>query len=196
MLTQIATDPDNTVEPVTVSELAWNLRLTADPEQEYTGVDAVFLAGLISAAREEAENFTDRHFVEKTYQKTFRCFYRVMPLTANVTSVTSVSYLDGDSVLQTVSEDDFIPYLTSSRCSVEFLEDFSVPVTARRNDAITVGFTVGPSVLSKTVKQAIIMLASHWYENREAASVAGTMEVKEVPLSFGWLLLSHRVPAI
>lgn len=196
MLKIIVPDSDNTVEPVTVSELAWNLRLTADPDATYDGVDAAFLAGLISAAREEAENFTDRHFVEKNVEKTFRCFHRLMPLTANVTSVTSVTYLDVNDQEQTVPESDFIPYLTNAFCSVEFLEGFTAPVVAKRNDAITVSFTVGPSEAYASVKQAIIMLASHWYANREAAVVAGTLEIKEVPLSFGWLLQSHRIPSI
>lgn len=46
------------VEPVTVTELAWNLRLTTDKNTAYTGVDADYLAGLISAARADAESYT------------------------------------------------------------------------------------------------------------------------------------------
>jgi uncharacterized phiE125 gp8 family phage protein len=101
-------------------------------------------------------------------------------------SVVSIKYLDTTEAEQTVSTDNYrailggneptriIPTLAASVWPIAALD---VP------DAVRVRFTAGhdysdsppdspePEVVPEPIKQAILLLASHWYENRADAAV-------------------------
>lgn len=187
------------VEPVTVTELAVNLRLfiPTDAQPEYIGPESTLLAALISAAREDAEHYTGRYWSVQTLTKTFRDFEPTLALTPNLLTVSRVAYLDADELEQELPPTEYLPAYGNFYGGVEFRPSCVFPTVAERSDAVTVSFVVGAQQVPVTVKQAILMMASHWYENREAANITGGgVEIREVPFAYRWLLDSHRIPVV
>ena len=172
-----------TVEPITVSELARNLRLYTG-EGDYAGSEQDLLRALISAAREDAEHYTGRIFARCKLQQTFRDFSTMLILHHDLISVVSVSYYDVSNQLQTIDPENYF----TTQDNLLFTAD-SFPPVFPRGDAVIVDFEAGQTVIKPTVQQAILLIASHWYENREASS---PLQVRDVPLSYQWLLDSHR----
>ena len=176
-----------TVEPVTVTELARNLRLFTG-DGDYVGGEAGELQALIRAARADAEYYTGRVFAEQTVALNFRDFAGVMPLHRDLNSVVAVRYYDAANEPQLFTPGTYFAAVDSL---MFFNGEF--PTVYPRSDAVQVEFTVGGGIVCQTVKQAIILIASHWYENREASS---PLQIRDVPLSYQWLLDSHRVVSI
>lgn len=176
-----------TTEPVSVTELARNLRLFTG-DGDYAGTETAELQALISAARADAEHYTGRFFTEQTLAATFRDFAGVMLLHCDLVEVGIVRYYDADNAVQILTPGTYF----STGDSLMFL-NANLPAVYPRGDAVQVEFTVGGGVVCPTVKQAILLIASHWYENREASS---PLQIRDVPLSYQWLLDSHRVVSI
>lgn len=185
---------------VSVSALAFNLRLTVDASDDYDGVEASFLSDKLASAFAFIENDTSRFYRSQTRVARTRHFCRELYLSANLKSIDSVTYLDMDSTEQTVPADQYT-VLYSQRNTVdgiEFLEGFDYPRLANRNDAVSITYTAGfedEDSLPTNVKQAAIMLASHWYENRESTAFSGSGEVKEIPQAYESLIRAERVEA-
>lgn len=187
-----------TLEPVTVTELARNLRLLLAPTQDYDGAEVDLLASLITAAREDVENYTQRDYALKTYSEAFAGLAAPLPLVHSVAEVVSVTYLDTSDTVQIIAPTDYYTVTVKERGCIEFKSSFVVPDVSSHPEAITVTYRSGlsdASLVPQTIKQSIVLIASHWYENREAASVTG-IEIKEVPLAYRWLLDAHRLPAL
>lgn len=196
-----------TTEPVTVTQLAWNLRLISDPAATYTGVDADFLALLIAAAREDAEHYAERHWAARAVAISFNCFSDALLLPRDVISVDAINYIDSDNASQviTLTASD---YTTVSQPSGKrklvllnsYLAANPLPELADRPNAIEIVCTLGQADVAgaayvpPTVCQAILMIASHWYENRESVMVvSGGVEAKSIAQSYAWLLDSHKL---
>ena len=193
-------------EPVTVSELAWNLRLMTDPTATYTGVDADFLAALISAAREDAENYTERHWATRTVTIRFDCFASRLVLPRDLLEVSAIDYIDADDVTQSLAFDS-ASYTTvpavSEKLELVFLKSYlaatPLPALADRPNAVEITCVLGQPSLSgvayipSTVKLAILLIASHWYKNRESVIFSeGSAKVKAIAQGYAWLLDSHK----
>lgn len=191
------------LEPVSVTELAWNLRLVTDPEEEYVGPEAVFLQSLISAAREDAEHYTGRHWATKCIALSFKSFSEPLRLPSDVIDIVDISYFNvvGDLLRLAFDGNSFtVADVGRGECELCFLSHYlaatPLPQTMVRPDAVTIECIVGqPSYedipyTPPTVRQAILMIASHWYENRESV---GFVETKAVAQSYGWLLDSHKI---
>lgn len=70
-------------------------------------------------------------------------------------------------------------------------------IAARRvceHDANRSFATLEPDDLAMA-RQAILLVAGHWYENREAASIDGRGAAAEMPLSACWLLQALWQPS-
>lgn len=178
---QIVTPP--TVEPVTVTELARNLRLFTG-DGDYAGAEVAVLQGVIQAARADAEHYTGRFFARQTVRRVLRDFMPLIPLHRDWLSVSTVQYYDADNQVQAIASED---YFLSPAGMVLLIGQY--PAVYQRGDAVQVTFDVGQEHVPPTVKQAILLIASHWYENREATS---PLQIRDVPLSYQWLLDSHR----
>lgn len=133
----------------------------------------------------------------QTLECRFRAFQTVLNLTSSLREIKQVSYLDADAEQeQLVATDHYLPVFGYAGCGLEFRQHFQLPLMiAQRNDALRVRFEVGPPSVSNelyvppTVKQAIIMLASHWYEHRESVSQSS----QPIALTYEWLLGSHVI---
>lgn len=174
-----------TAEPVTVTELARNLRLFTG-DGDYAGQDVAELQALITAARVDAENYSGRYFCQQTLRQHYPSFQRMLTLHIDVSSIAAVRYYDPTNTLQTLPATDY--FLTLEK--VMFFDQHGLSDVYDRADAVQIDFGAGMERIPQPVKQAILLIASHWHENREASS---PLQVRDVPLSYQWLLDSYRI---
>ena len=101
MIYSLAVSTAPAAEPVTLNEIKTHLRISTD----FTADDAL-LNGLITAAREWAENQCRRSFVRRTYQLRMDHWPRELKLPRGpVTSLTSITAL-GSTVSSAIYETD------------------------------------------------------------------------------------------
>lgn len=196
------------VEPLTVDELARHVRANSDDE-------AAELSDLIIAAREKLEldtrrifiqrNFTlvmdqfpywgqlDRQSIERTSQAV-GVFYGggIFLRRAPVTAVTQIQYLDPTGTPQVLDPSKYVTDLISEPARIYPAYAQPWPVTRWQNNAITISFTGGystdTSLVPRRARQAIRLLAGHWYWNREAV---GTV-TQEIALGYDSCVNSLR----
>lgn len=190
------------VEPVSTAELAMQLRVDSNDED-------TLLADLIGAAREKFEEDTrrvyitrnfmlyldqfpywgqlDRQSLERTSQAV-GVFYGggIFLRKAPVSSVTSIQYVDAAGTTQSLATDGsaYVTDLVSEPARIYPAYGAFWPITRWQNNAIRITFAAGYGATSTTVpkraRQAIRLLAAHWYWNREAVG----NKTEEVPLSY------------
>lgn len=173
-----------TSEPVTLDEIRAQCRLdddmTDDDEQ---------LKHYISAAREYCEQHTGRHFAAKTLRYAGCAEYKI-PLAANIGDVHYVQYIDTNEVAQALPETSY--YVDQYSLVGQLLILNPWPATSTKHPyPIEIEFDVGESECPLSVKQAILLLAAHWFENRESAAAGFTG--KELGETLQALLTPHRV---
>ncbi len=189
-----------TVEPVTTAEAKTHLRVTASADDDY-------IAGLVAAARFEAEKSTARDFVERTRVLKLRSWpaQRIYLPQPPLQSITSITYVDNAGDTQTWAAENYTVSAPGADGLTEapphgFIEPaYSVvwPTIRIQWDAITITYVSGyadsgasPVVQADRVpeaaKQAIKFLVGTWYQSRETV-IAGTTASK-VPDTFELLL--------
>lgn len=202
-----------TAEPVTLDELRLHLRL----EGAEADSEGPILSRAIRAAREDVESFTRRALMTQTLEYRIDAFPRrgtydrgaaedlpqadrdrdmyygeVIELPrAPVQSIAAVEYLDEDDVLQTIPASDYVLDADSEPARVFPIPDATWPATSPRPDAVRVRFVAGyPSAADVPARAslAVLMLAGHWYENREATGEGSGV----LPLGVDRLLRSAR----
>jgi uncharacterized phiE125 gp8 family phage protein len=154
--------------------------------------DDTLVQTLITAARENAEQYTGVTIAQATYQVKSEVKNEQINLqTYPVTSVASVTYEDNNGVVQTVDPADY------------FVDNFQRParLVFRRNApsfdttvTFTAGYTDGQSPndypTPAGVKAAILLMLGNLYENRESVS---SVQSYERPQSATYLLTPHRI---
>jgi uncharacterized phiE125 gp8 family phage protein len=154
-------------EPVTMQQVKDHLRVTWEEED-------AFIYSLLSAAREYVEKTTSQAVIPQTV----KAYFPAMPLRAgflelplsNAVSITSVKYLDGAGVQQTVDSADY--YLTVGQPSKVYFPS-GYPGATDRPDSVEIiyeaGFGAAPyKPFPQALKSAILILVGDMYENREA----------------------------
>lgn len=164
------------LEPVSIDELARNLRLFTG--EHYDGAERDLLQGLLSAARADAEHYTGRYLANCTLRQYFAGFAPCLSLHPDVQQVQAIGYWDSNQQAQSYP-------LAQTRLVANQLHTNISPVPA----AVWVDYTAGMNPLPANVKQALLLMASHWYENREASS---PLQVRDVPFAYRWLLDAYR----
>ncbi len=110
-----------------------------------------------------------------------------------VQSLTSVKYYDTSGTLQTATVSDFELMSVDEWAVVKPKSGKAWPSAQSRDDAIRVEFTAGygdaATDVPEPIRQALLMLVGHWYENREAV---GEARLQEAPLGFNELLSAYR----
>lgn len=182
---------DAATEPVTVEEMRAHLRLTG-PEEDAA------IAGFIKAARSHVEQVTRRALIAQSWRLYLDAWPqgRVIRFpVAPVLSVQDVTVFDGNGVPDTLSPD--VWQLDRSSVPERLKIKLGAGVPASQMMAAEVDFTAGygngPEDVPEEFRQAIRLLAAHWFENREAGT-----ELAEATLPFGLdrLLSTVRVPLL
>jgi len=188
------------VEPVTLAEARNHCRLVATGSPD-THPDDDFLTRVIAAARQHAERWTRRTFVETEFTWSFDSFPNgrlVLPRDP-VLSITSIAYTDTSGNPQTFS--DYTTQFTESESVIVPNYGSDWPTARGHLGDVTVTFKAGyaPETsptdyranVPASIKSAILLLVGHLYEHRSAVITDAT--VADVKLAYESLLWPHRI---
>jgi uncharacterized phiE125 gp8 family phage protein len=112
-----------------------------------------------------------------------------LPL-APVSAIDEVTYLDTDGVEQTLASSVYA--LDSGRNEIYLADGEEWPETQEIRDSVTVRFTAGygadPEDIPADIRQAMLFLVAHWYENRTAIDIADGFRLRDVPYTYAALV--------
>lgn len=163
-------------EPITASEAKMHLRVSHDTEDD-------LIERLITAAREWCEAYQNRCYITQTltaYSTGFAKWTLTLPRRP-VQSVTSIVYVDTDGNSQTMDAEDYRVDLVSG--TLEPIYGTTWPVALPVSQSVAIEYVAGygdASDVPSRVKQAMLLLIGHWYENRELEVIGTTTS----PLKF------------
>lgn len=174
-------------DPVSVDEARDHCRLTTDDEDEQ-------LAAWIKAATELGQKRTNKQFITATWKLTLDAFpaWEICLRRSPVQSVTSIVYVDDAGSSQTLSASLYRLVSTVDPPIIEPAYNQSWPATRQQAGAVEVTFVAGfgaASAVPARVKQAILLMVGHWYQNREAI-IVGTIS-SETPFAADMLFESE-----
>ena len=185
----LATAPSE--EPVTLQEAKSHLRVDAAD-------DDALITSLITAARETVEHITRRALVTQTWDYFLDAFPSgdelALPLPP-LRAVTSITYKDKDGNVSTFDASNYVVDTASEPGRVVLKSSATWPsATLWPASAVTVQFDAGyggAADVPQAIKQGLLLLVGHLYENREAI-VPGTV-LREIPMGVDALLWPYRV---
>jgi uncharacterized phiE125 gp8 family phage protein len=176
--------------PVSLSEVKAHCRVDG------TDSDAV-LTALLNAAVDHLDGYTGilgRAMVTQTWRQDFDAFSQCLPLPIwPVASISSVTWRNTAGQLATVSSAEYaLRSDAGGLFHVRFKNDFAYPTDLNQTAAVSVTYVAGTAAadVPAALKVAIMLLVSHWNENREAVS-AGAMS--ELPMAVNALIAPYRV---
>ena len=199
-----------TEEPVSLIEAKQHCRIDSTD-------DDGLLAGYILAARVFVEGQIHRPIVSRLYDYTIDHSWPVdcglisieLP-SPPLLAVRSVSYVDESGVSQTLSASLYDYSTDKARGLLYPAYDASWPSIRCQVAAATVRFVAGYTSFTDTttsphytvagegvpddLRQAILLLIGHWYENRESVNIGNI--VNELPFTVEAILSACRVPYI
>ncbi len=178
------------VEPVSLADAKQHLRVDTDD-------DNLYITALISSAREWAETYIDRTFVET--QWTMRLdFFPVeielpRPPMHTTLTATVVTYTLDTGSTATLSASDYRVDRHSTPGVIRNLYGGSWPSNRDDQNSITVtwwaGYGADSTKTPKAIRHAILMLVAYLYERRMAAD---SVPANEIPFGVKSLLDTHR----
>lgn len=157
--------------------------LRVDHSDEDTTITAI-----IDAAAQSIQNYTGRHFKTTTFVFNLDSFHFI-EFPYQVTSVTSVTYLDRAGDSQTLATTKYFtdtgrqPGRINFKNTPDLVED--------KFNRVTINGTVTNDINSP-LTHAIKMLCAHFYENRRAV-VVGTLSAVEIPLGVKAIINPYRI---
>ena len=170
--------------PIERDEIRDQLRILED-------CDTALLEALLRAACEYVENASGYAVFSRSWKYSIDCppFERLFLPKYPVTSIVSIEYFDTDNTAQALDVMDFTLFDDGTEQWLEPNPGVVWPTTAARPDALSVTFDVGGALDRYNVlRQAILMIASDWYEYPTASSED---QKREVP--FGASVLINQV---
>jgi uncharacterized phiE125 gp8 family phage protein len=178
-----------TTEPVSLAEFKQHCRISHDTEDSLA-------SACIRAARTMAEVIQRRQLMSATWRLTlpeFPCWEIVLPKPP-LQSVSSITYIDADGATQTLSSALYRvdTYREPGLATPAYGEVW--PSARYLTNAVTVTYVAGyasAALVPESTKQAIKLLAAHYWENREAV-VVGTITAV-LPLAVEALLSADAV---
>ena len=182
-----------TKKPLTLAEVKAHCRITHTDED-------IYLDSLIDAAANHAESVTKTALMQRTVNWNldyFPCFTMEFPVSP-VQSVTFVKYKHPTTgVLTTLDSSEYLTDTISMPARIQPAYGKVWPTTREELNAVKIEFVAGYSNAKDVpfnIRQAMLMMISHWYENRET-TVSGTI-MQEVPQGAAMLLHTERVWAL
>jgi len=170
------------LEPLTLAETKLHLRVDISD-------DDTLIASLISSARRQAELFMRRALINQTWELVLDTFPSCdeirLPLPPLV-SVTSIKYTIRAGTQSTFAATNYRVFIGREPGIVKLKYNCAWPGDALLEaQAVAVQYVCGYGAAAANVpvniRQGMLMLIGHWYENREAV-VVGTTAV-ELPMA-------------
>jgi uncharacterized phiE125 gp8 family phage protein len=160
-----------TIEPVTLSEAKAHCRVDI-------GDDDALIAALIVRAREYCEGVDWCAYMTQTIELWLEDWPRDDEIELPrppLQSVTSIEYYDVHDVKYTLATSVYAVDVVSVPGLVHLKYLQTWPITLLRDyNAICITYVAGwdtAAYMPQVIKQAILLLVGHWYENREATIV-------------------------
>jgi uncharacterized phiE125 gp8 family phage protein len=175
--------------PVSLTEVKAHCRVDG------TDSDTV-LTLLLAAAVSHLDGWSGilgRCMVTQSWRQDFGGFASCLRLPLGpVASITSVQYYDAANAQQTLSTDVYTLRSDALGAYVDLKVGQSWPSSYTRPDAVSVTYVAGTDAaeVPAALKAAILLMVSHWNENREAV-VTGTIAT-ELPMSAAALIAPFR----
>ncbi len=187
MSIEISTAP--ATEPVTLTEAKAHLYVD-------TSNDDTMITSLIVAARVYAENYTRRAFITQTIKARYDHFQSFFEMEKPpLISVSSITYIDTTGSTQTHSSSDYDVDIYSTPARIT--EGYGTTWPSTRSsvpNTVTIEYVAGygdASDVPNTIKQAMLMMIAHWFENRETTITGTTAAV--VPFGVDSLLMPYVI---
>jgi uncharacterized phiE125 gp8 family phage protein len=188
MLTNIVTTSVDGDPPVCLAEAKAHARIDIN-------TDDSLVSALIDGAVEHIEMFCRRDLIARTYDWSLDEF----PGSADaicfpkhpLSSVASVQYYDTDDVLQTLPAANYTVDTGQIPGRLYLVPDEVWPDTKNKRKAIIITFSTDPGTIAPTLRVAVELLVSHWYENREAVVIGSG--ANELPMAVKNLLWGQRL---
>ena len=176
--------------PVTTAEAKAHLRV--DHTDEDTLIDGLIAAAV---ALVDGRGMLGRAMVTQTWaQWVGNSPGKVLLQMGPFQELVSVQYYDTDNALQTATLSDFDTRKKGDYVAVQPKTGFNWPSAYMRDDAIKITYAAGygdtAADVPASVKQAMLLLIGHWYENRLAVS---EVDMKPVPMAVEALIGAERV---
>jgi uncharacterized phiE125 gp8 family phage protein len=178
-----------TIEPVSLAEAKLHLRVTTDEDNN-------LISSLITVAREICENITNRALATQTLELSLDRFPNgniVLPYPPLI-SVTSIYYKNSAGVnTQWLPITEYIVDTAKEPGEIVLAYGKSYPsFTEYPTNAIKIIFIAGYTTdIPLSIKQAMLILCSHFYENREEFVIGQT--VTKIPRAVDSLLYPYRI---
>lgn len=162
----------SSAEPVTLGEQKLHMRLDED-------LDDAYVLDCIKAARLWVEGQTRRPLVLAAYDGTIdynwpmrHCQYFIALPINPVTAVDYVQYVDTSGSTQTLSTSLYTAVTRNNGSYIVPAYNATWPSVRDVPNAVTVRFRVGYSTVPLDLKQAVMILAATFYEERDTAAGA------------------------
>jgi len=177
-----------TFEPVATDTLMEHIRFTPSD-------DRLLLQRFVSAARQWVEAYTGRSLATQTWQASMPSLTSPiwLPMAAPLASVTHVKYYDTDNVQQTWASSNYLTPAFHEPAMMEWSATATLPSVYDRSDAVQLEYVAGyaQDECPESLQMAVLMLAAHFFENREAVLVSAIS--KEVEFAVTALAAPYRV---
>jgi len=188
MALTVTTAPE--AEPISVAEAKAHMRVDAATEND-------LITALIVAARQSVELWMHRSLITQTLKLTLDGWPAVIHLPRGpVQSISSIKYYDSAGDQQTLSSDEYQSDLLNNIPRVTTEPTSSWPSTeSGRMNSVEINYVAGYGDESADVpgpiKQAMLLLISEWFEQREAIIVGTT--VSQLPFAVEMLLTQYDI---
>lgn len=183
-------------EPISLAEAKLHLRVDIADDDE-------LITAQIKAAREYVEQLANRSLITQTWEYTLEAFpdgnQIVLPRPPLV-SVTSVVYTDYTGTAATFSSLYYTvdTYAEPGQIVLKYGQLWPAVALATVNGVCiryTAGYGATGASVPQRLRQAILLLLGHWYENREAVQF-GNLMPQELPFAVQALLWSDRIASL
>lgn len=151
-------------EPVSLAAAKKHLRVAAADTSE----DADVIQPSISAAREYCENITGAALASETITAAYCDVASGDALTLPRQPIASITSIIADG-RELEADEDY---------KVSTLQGMIKLLTKDPYEEIVVTYQTGSVTLPFTVRQAMLLLIAHWYDNREAVIIGSVTSVK------------------
>lgn len=167
--------------------------------------DDTYILGLVKGAREHIENRTRRALVTTTFRLSLEEFPHrphaetiELPRSPLASTDVTVTYHPSSGGSQTMPSTDFFVDDEAEPPRVVLKDGANWPSdTLRSVNGVEISFKAGygpSSDVPQALKHAVLLLAGHWYQQREGVVVGSAAQV--VPFAVDALIGGYRVPAV
>lgn len=178
------------LEPVSLTEVKTHLRIDHMDED-------VLLASLVIAARVHLETMLGLSFITQQWLLVLDRWPEgaSFPLPFGpVQQITGITLYDSEDQASIIASSDYSLDALSQPPRLIWRAGTAWPAPGRSYNGIEIGVTTGFGAAAPDVpqplRQALLLLVSHWYEHREPVGLAN--EVREIPQMVSMLTNAYR----